>query len=100
LFSRTILLLSALARSVLKLTFLPGFADYGDVRFKEKRENGVNLMPKRKLRVVNSDNQLFCVCEACSASFKSSSPDYEQAEREVKGQFDAHECKAGGTQSE
>ena len=28
-------------------------------------------MAKRKLRVVNSDNQLFCVCEACSASFKS-----------------------------
>ena len=50
-------------------------------------------MPKRKLRVVNSDNQLFCVCEACSASFKSTSRDYEQAEREVKAQFDAHECK-------
>jgi ribosome-binding protein aMBF1 (putative translation factor) len=54
-------------------------------------------MAKRKLRVVNSDNSLMCVCEACSASFKSSSRDYEQAEREVKAQFDAHECKNAGT---
>jgi hypothetical protein len=50
-------------------------------------------MPKRKLRVVNSDDQLFCICEACSAYFKSSSRDYEKAEQEVKAQFDAHECK-------
>jgi ribosome-binding protein aMBF1 (putative translation factor) len=50
-------------------------------------------MAKRKLRVVNSDNSLLCVCEACSESFNSSSRDYEQAEREVKAQFDAHECK-------
>jgi hypothetical protein len=58
------------------------------------------MMAKRKLRVVNSDNSLLCVCEACSASFISSSRDYEQAEREVKTQFDAHECKNTGTQSE
>ena len=61
----------------------------------ETRERS-QLVPKRKLRVVNSDSQLFCVCEAGSASFKSSSRDYEQAEREVKAQFDAHECKAAG----
>jgi ribosome-binding protein aMBF1 (putative translation factor) len=57
-------------------------------------------MAKRKLRVVNSDNSLLCVCEACSESFNSSSRDYEQAEREVKAQFDAHECKNAGTQFE
>lgn len=57
-------------------------------------------MAKRKLRVVNSDSQLFCVCEACSASFQSSSRDYDQAEREVEAQFEAHECKAAGTQAE
>jgi hypothetical protein len=57
-------------------------------------------MPKRKLRVVNSDSQLLCVCEACSASFKSSARDYEQAEREVEAQFDAHDCNAPGIQSE
>ncbi len=57
-------------------------------------------MAKRKLRVVNSESQLFCVCEACSASFQSSSRDYDQAEREVEAQFEAHECKAEGTQSE
>ena len=57
-------------------------------------------MPKCELRVVNSDSQLFCICEACSAPFKSSARDYEQAEREVKVQFDAHECKTAGTQSD
>jgi hypothetical protein len=50
-------------------------------------------MLMRKLRVVNSGDPLFSVCEACSASFKSSAPQPEEAEREVKAQFDAHECK-------
>jgi hypothetical protein len=45
------LLLGVLARSALKLISLPGFADYGGARWK-KRENGVNSMPKCKLRVV------------------------------------------------
>jgi hypothetical protein len=49
-------------------------------------------MPERKLHVVN-ENPMFCVCEACSASFKSSSKDYEQAAREVKAQLGAHECQ-------
>jgi hypothetical protein len=57
-------------------------------------------MLKRKLRVVHSDNPLLCICEACSASFKSTSRDYEEAEREVKAQFDAHECKDARAQSE
>jgi hypothetical protein len=50
-------------------------------------------MPNRKLRVVNEENLLVCICEACSDSFNSSSQDSEQTEREVKGRFDAHECK-------
>ena len=48
---------------------------------------------RRKLRIVNPGDPLFCVCEACSGSFKSTSPESEQAEQEVKAQFDAHECK-------
>jgi hypothetical protein len=50
-------------------------------------------MPKRTLRVVNAENPLVCVCAGCSASFKSSSQSSEQAERDIKAQFEAHECE-------
>ncbi|PYX53819.1 MAG: hypothetical protein DMG76_24040 [Acidobacteria bacterium] len=43
-------------------------------------------MPKRNLRIVNPGDPLFCVCEACSASFKSTSPESARAEQEVKAQ--------------
>jgi hypothetical protein len=49
-------------------------------------------MSKRKMRVV-SDSPLLCLCEGCSSTFKCSSRDYEQAAREVKAQFEDHECK-------
>ena len=52
-------------------------------------------MPKRSLRIVNSSDPLFAVCEACNATFKSFAFRSEEAEREVKKQFDAHECKRG-----
>ena len=50
-------------------------------------------MPKRSLRIVNSSDPVFAVCEACNATFKSFAFRSEEAEREVKNQFDAHECK-------
>jgi hypothetical protein len=50
-------------------------------------------MLRHKLRIVHPGDPLLCVCEACSVSFKSSAPQPEEAEREVKAQFDAHECK-------
>ena len=48
-------------------------------------------MPKRNLRVVKQDVPMIGMCEACNAQFKSF--DLEEAERALKAQFDAHECK-------
>jgi hypothetical protein len=42
---------------------------------------------------VNSSDPLFAICEACNATFTSFAFRSEEAEREVKHQFDAHECK-------
>jgi len=52
-------------------------------------------LPKRSLRIVNSSDPLFTICEACNATFTSFAFRSEAAEREVKLQFDAHECKRG-----
>ena len=52
-------------------------------------------MPKRSLRIVNSSDPLFAICEACNATFTSFAFRSEEAEREVKHRFDAHECKRG-----
>ena len=52
-------------------------------------------MPKRSLRIVNSSDPVFAICEACNATFTSFAFRSEEAEREVKQQFDAHECKRG-----
>ena len=52
-------------------------------------------MPKRSLRIVNSSDPLFAICEACNATFTSFAFRSEEAEREVEHQFDAHECKRG-----
>lgn len=52
-------------------------------------------MPKRSLRIVNSSDPLFAICEACNTTFTSFAFRSEEAEREVKHQFDAHQCKRG-----
>ena len=52
-------------------------------------------LPKRSLRIVNSSDPLFAICEACNATFTSFAFRSEEAEREVKHRFDAHECKRG-----
>ena len=52
-------------------------------------------MPKRNLRIVNSSDPLFAICEACNTTFTSFAFRSEEAEREVKHQFDAHQCKRG-----
>ena len=52
-------------------------------------------MPKRSLRIVNSSDPLFAICEACNTTFTSFAFRSEEAEREVKHQFDAHRCKRG-----
>jgi hypothetical protein len=49
------------------------------------------IMPKRNLRIVTQDVPRVGVCEACDTQFKSFNVD--GAERVVKAQFDAHECK-------
>jgi hypothetical protein len=49
-------------------------------------------MPKRNLRIVTQGVPIVGLCEACNAQFKSFNVD--EAERVVKAQFDAHECKA------
>ena len=48
-------------------------------------------MPKRNLRIVTQDVPIIGICEACNMQFKSF--DVDEAERIVKAQFDAHECK-------
>ena len=42
---------------------------------------------------MNSSDPLFAICEACNQTFTSFAFRSEEAEREVKHQFDAHECK-------
>ena len=49
-------------------------------------------MPKRNLRIVNSENPMFAVCERCGARF-SSSLSAERAEQQIKSQFDSHRCE-------
>jgi hypothetical protein len=51
-------------------------------------------MPKRNLRIVSQDVPIVGICEACNTQFKSFNVD--GAERVVKAQFDAHECKPLG----
>jgi hypothetical protein len=48
-------------------------------------------MPKRNLRIVTQDVPIIGICEACNTQFKSF--DVDEAERVVKAQFDAHQCK-------
>jgi hypothetical protein len=52
-------------------------------------------LPKRSLRIVNSSDPVFAICEACNATFTSFAFRSEEAERDVKQQFDTHECKRG-----
>jgi hypothetical protein len=55
-------------------------------------ESGKSVfMPKRNLRIVTQDVPIVGFCEACDTQFKSF--DVNEAERVVKAQFDAHECK-------
>jgi hypothetical protein len=44
---------------------------------------------------VNSSDPVFAICESCNATFTSFAFRSEEAEREVKHQFDAHECNRG-----
>jgi hypothetical protein len=50
-------------------------------------------MPKRTLHVVTSGNPLLAVCEQCNARFKSFAPSADQAEKEVRAQFEEHDCE-------
>jgi hypothetical protein len=54
-------------------------------------------MPKRILRIVTQDVPIIGICEACNTQFKSF--DVDGAERVVKAQFDAHECKLLASQN-
>jgi hypothetical protein len=51
------------------------------------------FMPKRNLRTVTQDVPMIS-WEACNTQFKSF--DFDEAERVVKAQFEAHECKPEG----
>jgi len=52
------------------------------------------LMPKRNLRVVKRMRQVtLAVCEACNAQFKSNLTEPDNADLEIKTQFDQHKCK-------
>ena len=53
------------------------------------------FMPKRNLRIVTQDVPIIGICEACNTQFKSFN--FDEAERVVKAQFDAHECKSQDT---
>ena len=53
------------------------------------------FMPKRNLRIVTQGVPIVGLCEACNTQFKSFNVD--EAERVVKAQFDAHECKSPDT---
>jgi hypothetical protein len=52
-------------------------------------------MPKRNLRIVTQDVPIIGICESCNTQFKSFN--FDEAERVVKAQFDAHECKPQDT---
>jgi hypothetical protein len=50
-------------------------------------------MDIRKLRIVKPPLPPIGICEACNSRFTSSKRSQYEAEKEIKGEFDAHECK-------
>jgi hypothetical protein len=49
-------------------------------------------MPERNLRIVKRTPITTGICEHCNAEFKSSQPLKDDAEAEMRVQFDAHKC--------
>ena len=47
----------------------------------------------RKLRIVKPPLPAIGICEACNLQFTSNERSQEDAEREIKAAFDAHECR-------
>jgi hypothetical protein len=50
-------------------------------------------MHSRKLRIVKPPLPAIGVCEVCDSQFTSIKRSQEEAEKEIKAAFDAHECK-------
>ena len=50
-------------------------------------------MSNRNLRIVKRTPIAIGVCERCNSQFKSSEPVEDDAEAELRAQFDAHKCK-------
>jgi len=50
-------------------------------------------MPARNLRVVKRTPIAIGICDNCNFQFKSSQPTEDDAEAEMRAQFDAHKCK-------
>ena len=49
-------------------------------------------MDTRKLRIVKPPLPPIGVCEGCNSQFKSNNRSQDEAEIEIRGAFDAHEC--------
>lgn len=43
--------------------------------------------------IINSSNPLIAVCDRCKTSFHSFASDAVGAAKEVKAEFDAHDCE-------
>ena len=50
-------------------------------------------MPTRNLLIVKSTPMAIGICEYCNAQFTSSQPLEDDAEAEMRAQFDVHKCK-------
>jgi hypothetical protein len=50
-------------------------------------------MPTRNLRIVKTTPKAIGICEYCNAQFTSSQPLEDDAEAEMRAQFDVHKCK-------
>jgi len=54
-------------------------------------------MQKRKLRIVKRTPVALGICERCNAQFHSKQPVEDNAEIDMKIQFDKHKCKPLGS---
>jgi hypothetical protein len=50
-------------------------------------------MPKRSLRIVKRTPIALGICEACNMEFHSKQPVEDNAEKDMKIQFNKHKCK-------
>jgi len=57
-------------------------------------------MPKRNLRIVKLTPIALAICETCNMQFHSKQPVEENAEIDMKIQFNKHKCKSVDQRSE